>query len=60
MWSSALCHGLSVQIQQKQKKKIKKRIRKELKKTSAMTEEEEKAVENIWTLSLPDRWKLYR
>lgn len=51
---------LSVQIQQNQKRKIKNRIRKELKKTSAMTEEEEKAVLNIWTLSLPDRWRLYR
>lgn len=60
MWSSALCHAYLYQIQQNQKKKIKNRIRKELKKTSAMTEEEEKAVENIWTLSLPDRWKLYR
>lgn len=51
---------LSVQIQQNQKRKIKNRIRKELNKTSAMTEEEEKAVDNIWNLSLPDRWRLYR
>lgn len=36
------------------------RIRQELRKPSAMTKEEEEAVENIWTLGLPDRWKLYR
>lgn len=50
----------SVQIQQNQKRKIKNRIKKELKKTSAMTEEEEKAVDNIWFLNVPDRWRLYR
>ncbi|TNM88642.1 hypothetical protein fugu_004896 [Takifugu bimaculatus] len=47
-------------IQPNQKRKMKNRIRKELNKTSAMTEEEERAVDNIWILSLPDRWRLYR
>lgn len=49
-----------VQTQKNQKKKIKNRIKQELRKTSAMTTEEEKEVEDIWTLGLPDRWKLYR
>nr|XP_046239135.1 NFX1-type zinc finger-containing protein 1 [Scatophagus argus] len=48
------------EFQRKQKKKMKNRIRKELGKSSAMTEEEEEAVWDIWTLSLPDRWRLYR
>ncbi|KAK2861853.1 hypothetical protein Q5P01_001386 [Channa striata] len=48
------------EIQKKQKKKIKYKIRKELGKSSAMTEEEEANVFNVWTLSLPDRWRLYR
>lgn len=60
MLSTAFCHVLSVQIQREQKRRIKNRIRKELKKPSVMTNEEEKAVKNIWTLGLPDRWKLYR
>lgn len=47
-------------MQQKQKKKIKKKIRKELTKTTAMTEEEEEVVFDIWSLSLPERWSLYR
>uniref|UniRef100_A0A8C2WIA0 Zinc finger NFX1-type containing 1 n=1 Tax=Cyclopterus lumpus TaxID=8103 RepID=A0A8C2WIA0_CYCLU len=49
-----------VQIQRSQKKKLKNRIRKELGKSSAMTETEEDAVLDIWTLSQPDRWRLYR
>ncbi|KAK2915291.1 NFX1-type zinc finger-containing protein 1 [Channa argus] len=48
------------EIQKKQKKKIKHKIQKELGKSSAMTEEEEANVNNIWTLSLADRWRLYR
>ncbi|KAM9361314.1 NFX1-type zinc finger-containing protein 1 [Symphorus nematophorus] len=48
------------QMQRNQKKKMKKKIRKELGKSSAMTETEEDAALDIWTLSLPDRWRLYR
>uniref|UniRef100_A0A3Q3W7K3 RZ-type domain-containing protein n=1 Tax=Mola mola TaxID=94237 RepID=A0A3Q3W7K3_MOLML len=48
------------EMQQKQKKKIKKKIGKELRKTTAMTEEEEEVVFDIWSLSLPERWSLYR
>lgn len=47
-------------MQKRQKKKMKYKIRKELGKSSAMTEEEEENVFNVWTLSLPDRWRLYR
>ncbi|TKS70677.1 Zinc finger-containing protein 1 [Collichthys lucidus] len=48
------------EMQRAQKKKMKNKIRKELAKSSAMTETEEDNVLDIWTLSLPDRWKLYR
>lgn len=48
------------EIQRDQKKKMKNKIRKELRKSSTMTEEQEHAVVDIWTLALPDRWKLYR
>lgn len=50
----------SVQIQREQKRRIKWKIRKELEKSSAMTEEEELAIWDIWSLSMPDRWRLYR
>uniref|UniRef100_A0A7N8XVC0 Zinc finger, NFX1-type containing 1 n=1 Tax=Mastacembelus armatus TaxID=205130 RepID=A0A7N8XVC0_9TELE len=48
------------EIPKEQKKKMKKKIAKELEKSSAMTEEEENNILNVWTLSLPDRWRLYR
>ncbi|XP_051269576.1 NFX1-type zinc finger-containing protein 1 [Dicentrarchus labrax] len=48
------------EIQRKQKKKMKSKIRKEVRKSSTMTELEEHAVLDIWTLSLPNRWRLYR
>ncbi|XP_041800203.1 NFX1-type zinc finger-containing protein 1 isoform X2 [Chelmon rostratus] len=48
------------EMQRDQKRKMKSKIRKELGKSSAMTEQEENAVLDIWTLSLPDRWRLYR
>ncbi|XP_049446635.1 NFX1-type zinc finger-containing protein 1 isoform X2 [Epinephelus fuscoguttatus] len=48
------------EMQRDQKKKMKNRIKKELGKSTAMTKEEEAAVLDIWTLSLPDRWRLYR
>ncbi|XP_069003772.1 NFX1-type zinc finger-containing protein 1 [Embiotoca jacksoni] len=48
------------QIQRKQRKKMKYRIRKELGKSSAMTEEEEDKVFDVWILNLQDRWRLYR
>ena len=39
---------------------MKNRIRKELGKSSAMTEEEEDIIYDVWSLSLGDRWRLYR
>ncbi|XP_068568539.1 NFX1-type zinc finger-containing protein 1 [Cebidichthys violaceus] len=48
------------EIQRSQKRKLKNRIRAELGKSSAMTEAEEDAVLDVWTLSQPDRWRLYR
>ncbi|XP_070758638.1 NFX1-type zinc finger-containing protein 1 isoform X2 [Enoplosus armatus] len=48
------------EMQREQKKKMKNKIRKELGKSSAMTDKEEDAIFDIWTLSLPDRWRLYR
>uniref|UniRef100_A0AAY5KHR1 RZ-type domain-containing protein n=1 Tax=Esox lucius TaxID=8010 RepID=A0AAY5KHR1_ESOLU len=48
------------QMQRKQKKKMKRHISRELGKSSAMTEVEEDTTLNVWTLSQPDRWRLYR
>ncbi|XP_030230319.1 NFX1-type zinc finger-containing protein 1 isoform X5 [Gadus morhua] len=48
------------QIQAKQRKRIKLTIQKELDKESDMTEAEEKAIFDIWHLSMADRWRLYR
>ncbi|XP_023137605.3 NFX1-type zinc finger-containing protein 1 [Amphiprion ocellaris] len=48
------------EIQQAQRKKMKKKIRRELGKTSTMTEEEEDYILDVWTISLQDRWRLYR
>lgn len=48
------------QLQRHQKRKMKRYIIQEVQKSSAMTEAEEHAVLDIWTLSQPDRWKLYR
>uniref|UniRef100_A0A8C2J0P8 Zinc finger, NFX1-type containing 1 n=1 Tax=Cyprinus carpio TaxID=7962 RepID=A0A8C2J0P8_CYPCA len=48
------------QMQGHQKKKMKQMAKKELRKTSAMSEEEERQISNVWILSLKDRWRLYR
>uniref|UniRef100_A0A8C9W6D5 Zinc finger NFX1-type containing 1 n=1 Tax=Scleropages formosus TaxID=113540 RepID=A0A8C9W6D5_SCLFO len=48
------------QMQRDQKRKLKQRIRKELAKTTALSEEEEASIYDVWTLSLQERWKLYR
>lgn len=48
------------QMQGHQKKKLRQMARKELKKTSAMSEKEERRIRDVWSLSLKDRWKLYR
>ncbi|KAM6927491.1 NFX1-type zinc finger-containing protein 1 [Xenentodon cancila] len=48
------------EIQREQKKKIRNKIRKELGKSSAMTENEEQNVLDVWRLRLEDRWRLYR
>ncbi|KAM3621818.1 uncharacterized protein V6R79_016437 [Siganus canaliculatus] len=48
------------QMTREQKKRMKSRIKKELAKSSVMSEDEEAVVVNIWTLSLEDRWRLYR
>ncbi|XP_020339540.2 NFX1-type zinc finger-containing protein 1 [Oncorhynchus kisutch] len=48
------------EIQRVQKRKMKHRIRRELGSSSAMSEDEEHTIQDVWTLSLPDRWRLYR
>ncbi|XP_074497910.1 NFX1-type zinc finger-containing protein 1 isoform X1 [Sebastes fasciatus] len=48
------------EFQRHQKKQMKHKIRKELAKSTAMTEEQEAVVLDIWTLRQPDRWRLYR
>ncbi|CAJ1050338.1 NFX1-type zinc finger-containing protein 1 isoform X2 [Xyrichtys novacula] len=47
-------------IQPKERKRLKNVMKEELKKTSTMTEAQEAAVRDIWTLSMQDRWRLYR
>ncbi|KAJ8260466.1 hypothetical protein GJAV_G00182490 [Gymnothorax javanicus] len=48
------------EMQKAQKKKMNRRIRRELVKSSTMSEEEEDAVFDVWTLPVRDRWRLYR
>ncbi|XP_062302008.1 NFX1-type zinc finger-containing protein 1, partial [Osmerus eperlanus] len=48
------------EFQSKQRKRMKKRTRKELGKSSAMSVEDEAAIQDVWALSLADRWRLYR
>nr|XP_040059120.1 NFX1-type zinc finger-containing protein 1 isoform X2 [Gasterosteus aculeatus aculeatus] len=48
------------EIQRFEKKRLKDQIKAELKKTSTMTEMEERAVLDIWSLSTPEKWRLYR
>ncbi|KAI1891040.1 hypothetical protein AGOR_G00159780 [Albula goreensis] len=48
------------EMQKAQRKKLKHRIRRELAKSTAMSEEEEAALLDVWSLPLRDRWKLYR
>ncbi|XP_035244459.1 NFX1-type zinc finger-containing protein 1, partial [Anguilla anguilla] len=48
------------QMQKAQRKKLKLRIRRELAKSTAMSEEEEAALHDVWSLPLRDRWRLYR
>ncbi|XP_015239630.1 PREDICTED: NFX1-type zinc finger-containing protein 1 [Cyprinodon variegatus] len=52
--------GEAWQMQRDQRKKMKHKIRKEIGKSSAMTEEEESHVFDVWSLNLKDRWRLYR
>nr|XP_006003202.1 PREDICTED: NFX1-type zinc finger-containing protein 1 [Latimeria chalumnae] len=47
-------------VQRNQKKKMKQKIRNELRKTSAMSQTEAMEVVDVWSLSLNDRWRLYR
>ncbi|XP_047195262.1 NFX1-type zinc finger-containing protein 1 [Hippoglossus stenolepis] len=48
------------EMQRDQSIKLKNNIRKELQSGSAMTEVEAEKILDIWTLSLSDRWRLYR
>ncbi|KAK6319679.1 hypothetical protein J4Q44_G00108900 [Coregonus suidteri] len=48
------------EMQRVQKRKMKHRIRRELGSSSAVSEDEEDTILDVWTLSLPDRWRLYR
>ncbi|XP_073708408.1 NFX1-type zinc finger-containing protein 1 [Garra rufa] len=48
------------QVQGHQKKKIKQMAKKELRKTSAMSDQQERQIRDIWSLTLKDRWRLYR
>lgn len=47
-------------MQRDQRKRMKNKIRKEIGRGLAMTGEEERNVFDVWSLSLEDRWKLYR
>ncbi|TRY97415.1 hypothetical protein DNTS_016604 [Danionella cerebrum] len=48
------------QKQKHHKKKLKDFAKHELKKTSIMSEEQEKSITDLWSMSLKDRWTLYR
>ncbi|KAK7877833.1 hypothetical protein WMY93_031505 [Mugilogobius chulae] len=48
------------EIQRNQRKNMKKKIKYELQKSTTMTEAEERHITDIWRLSVPDRWRLYR
>ncbi|KAJ0068297.1 hypothetical protein NL108_004665 [Boleophthalmus pectinirostris] len=48
------------EYQREQKKRLKNRIKQELRKSSTMTKEEEHHITDIWSLSVPNRWRLYR
>ncbi|XP_031682929.1 NFX1-type zinc finger-containing protein 1-like isoform X2 [Oncorhynchus kisutch] len=48
------------EMQRVQKRKMKHRIRRELGRRSAVSEDEEDTILDVWALSLPDRWRLYR
>uniref|UniRef100_UPI0037E7DECA NFX1-type zinc finger-containing protein 1 n=1 Tax=Semicossyphus pulcher TaxID=241346 RepID=UPI0037E7DECA len=48
------------EMQREQKRRMKNYIKRQLAETSTMTEREENAVADIWTLNMPDRWRLYR
>ncbi|KAK7877831.1 hypothetical protein WMY93_031503 [Mugilogobius chulae] len=48
------------EYQREQKKKTKNKIKQELRKSSTLTEEEEHHTADLWRLSVPDRWRLYR
>ncbi|KAJ8259276.1 hypothetical protein COCON_G00182880 [Conger conger] len=48
------------QMQKAQRKKMKQRIRRELVKSTAMSDEEEEALHDVWILPLQERWRLYR
>ncbi|XP_007548089.1 NFX1-type zinc finger-containing protein 1 isoform X1 [Poecilia formosa] len=48
------------QVQGHQRKKMKQKIRQELGKSSTMTDQQEQNVVDVWSLSLKDRWRLYR
>ncbi|XP_024125640.1 NFX1-type zinc finger-containing protein 1 isoform X2 [Oryzias melastigma] len=52
--------GEAWQMQRDQRKRMKNKIRKEIGRGLAMTGEEERNVFDVWSLSLEDRWKLYR
>ncbi|XP_041672918.1 NFX1-type zinc finger-containing protein 1 isoform X2 [Cheilinus undulatus] len=48
------------QIQREERKRLKNYVKRELQETSTMTETEERFIQDIWTLSMQDRWRLYR
>ncbi|KAG7494034.1 NFX1-type zinc finger-containing protein 1 [Solea senegalensis] len=48
------------EMQREQKKKLMRKIKRELQQSSAMTDEEADKVSDVWALTLPDRWRLYR
>uniref|UniRef100_A0A3B4AZB3 RZ-type domain-containing protein n=1 Tax=Periophthalmus magnuspinnatus TaxID=409849 RepID=A0A3B4AZB3_9GOBI len=53
-------HAVSQRYQREQKKRFKNKIKQEVRKSSTMTEEEEGLITDIWSLRVPDRWRLYR
>ncbi|XP_072308696.1 NFX1-type zinc finger-containing protein 1-like [Eucyclogobius newberryi] len=48
------------ELQKNQKKNLKRKIKNELQKSSTFCETREGLITNVWTLTAPDRWRLYR
>ncbi len=59
-WAQCYCSADVCLDARPPEEKIKQMAKKELRKTSAMSEEEERQISDVWSLNLKDRWRMYR